>query len=1208
MFANLMFAAALLVAAPPVAVVAANATAKPDMPAPALLATPFFQVLTVADGLPSSHVYKIIEDRRGFVWIGTRDGLARYDGAAFRVWRHDAGDPGSIASNDVPTVYADRDGRIWCGGDDGLSMLDPSAGDRFIHYRHDANDVASLSSNDVWAVTSDADGTIWIGGYGGGVDRLDPASGKIAHLHKEAGSTLGLASENVLALYFDRTGRLWIGTDVGIDVREANGAIQHIDLSGVAGDGRFNVTSLVDDGDGSLLAGTRHGLLRIGKDGNATVVAGRGLNDAYAYSVVRDAAGELWVGTRNGLDRIDADGRLHSYMENSAVPGSLPGNMVLDAMQDHEGGLWFTTTEGGIARLPANWRNFSLYRNDPTNADSLSANRVQGLAEDAAGAVWAVNLGGGIDRLDPASGRVDRMTGSMPAPDKALWSILADHHDQIWIGHGRGLRVYNRNSGKFSDLPVDRKRRDALAPGMVQQMAESDSGAIWVSSNGNAMHRIDPVTHAVERFDEQNSGLRNAEVDQIGFDRDGAVIIASGAGLDRFDTTVQHFAPVPGAPASRVMEFAWAADGTLWLHRPGALEHYREQGGSLEAIERIDTKSGWPALAVGGMQVDAAGVVWVSSARGLWRFDPRTHVVRQFDAHDGLANAEFSRMQLLKRRDGSVFGSTLGGIVGFVPERVTGNPAPPPLVLENLTVRRDGHDIALDAGATTTTLAWNDRDLRLRAAALSYANPAANRYQWKMSGVDADWVGTGNRGEREYSQLPTGRHTLHLRAANASGVWSELAPLHFDQSAPPWATRWAYAGYALAALLLGWAIFRSYRARLLRRHELALAEQQRRFAEAASAAKSDFLATMGHEIRTPMTGVLGMTELLLRTPLEAKQRGYAEAIQSSGQMMLRMVNDSLDLARIEAGHLELEDAPLDLHALVGEVAALVRPLAERKDLAFDCKIESDAPRYVRGDAVRIKQVFLNLANNAIKFTDRGSVAQALARDTNGAAVFSVRDTGPGIAESTRTRLFQRFEQVQGMQRRHGGSGLGLAICQELVARMGGEIALASEEGVGSTFRVVLPLHEDVEKDKSIKAADVAQAQAATARSLNVLLVEDDATVAAVIAGLLDAQGHRVRRVEHGLAALAEIDSAPFDLALLDLDLPGLDGLALARALRAREAQTGSPRLPLIGISARSAGNEEALCLGAGMDAFLRKPITGAALQSGVNHVIKPALA
>lgn len=1208
MLANLMFAA-LLAAAPPAAAGAADATPKPGVPATPLLVTPFFQVLTVADGLPSSHVYKVIEDRRGFIWIGTRDGLARYDGAAFRVWRHDAGDAGSLASNDVPTVYADRDGRIWCGGDDGLSMLDPRAdSERFVHYRHDANDAASLSTSDVWAIAGDAAGAIWVGGYGGGVDRLDPASGAIAHLRKQVGGGPGLASDNVLALYFDRSGRLWIGTDAGIDVRAADASIRHVDLAAVSADARFNVANLIEDADGSMLASTRHGLLRIGADFAARVVVDRELNDSYAYAVVRDDAGELWIGSRDGLNRMDVNGRLYGYIENSAVPGSFPGNTAFDAMRDHEGGLWFATFEGGVARLPANWRNFSLYRNDPGNPASLSANRVQGLAEDAAGAVWTVNLGGGIDRLDPASGRVERMAGSLPAPDKALWSILVDRRDQIWIGHGRGLRVYERSSGKFSDLPVDRKRRDALAPGMVQQMAESGSGAIWVSSNGGAMHRIDPATHAIERFDEQNSGLRNAEVDQIGFDRDGAVLVASGAGLDRFDTTVQHFAPVPGAPAARVMAFAWAPDATLWLHLPGALEHYREQGDRLEAIERIDAKAGWPALAVGGIQVDATGAVWVSSARGLWRFDPRTRAVRQFDAHDGLANAEFSRMPLLRRRDGSVFGGTLAGIVGFVPERVAEDAVSPPLVLEDLTVRRGGRDIALDAAAPATALAWDDRDLRLHAAALSYANPAGNRYQWKMSGVDAGWVDTGNRGEREYSQLPAGRHTLRLRAANAGGAWSELAPLHFDQSAPPWATRWAYAGYVLAALLLAWWVLRSYRARLLRRHALALAEQQRRFAEAASAAKSDFLATMGHEIRTPMTGVLGMTELLLRTPLEAKQRGYAEAIQTSGQMMLRMVNDSLDLARIEAGRLELEDAPLDLHALAGEVAALVRPLAERKGLAFDCAIAADAPRQVHGDAVRIKQVFLNLANNAIKFSERGSVALALARAANGAAEFRVRDTGPGIAESTRARLFQRFEQAQGAQRRHGGSGLGLAICRELVARMGGEIALDSEEGVGSTFRVVLPLREDAEKDTSAQMSTVAQTQAAAARSLDILLVEDDATVAAVIAGLLDAQGHRVRRVEHGLAALAEIDSTPFDLALLDLDLPGLDGLALARTLRAREAQAHSSRLPLIGISARSAGNEEALCLAAGMDAFLRKPITGAALRAGVDCVIKQALA
>jgi signal transduction histidine kinase/ligand-binding sensor domain-containing protein len=1207
MIANLVFAALLAATSPNGA--DATAAAAPATPAPGLLATPYFQVLGVAEGLPSSHVYKIIEDRRGFIWAGTRDGLARYDGTVFRVWRHDASDPNSIASSDVPTVYADRDGRIWCGGDDGMSMFDPRTGDeRFVHYRHDPKDEKSLSTSDVWAIAGDAAGAIWAGGYGGGVDRLDPATGAITHLRKQAGSSLGLASDNVISLYFDRSRRLWIGTEVGVDMRATDGSIRHIDLAAISADGRFNVTSLIEDSDGSILAGTRHGLLRIGADLAASVVLGRELNDPYAYAMVRDDAGSLWVVTRDGVNRQDPQGRLYSYRENPSVPGSFPSNAANDAMRDHEGGLWFATSEGGIARLPANWRNFSLYRNDPGNPGSITVNRVQGLAEDATGAVWAVDVNGRIDRLDPASGSVERMNDRLAAPDKALWSVIADRRGQLWVGHGRGLRVYDLQSGKFSDLPVDRKRRDALASGLVQQMAESSSGAIWVSSNGSAMHRIDAETHAIERFDEQNAALRNAEVDQIGFDRDGALLIASGAGLDRFDTTVQHFAPVPGAPNSRVMEFAWAADGTLWLHLPGALEHYRENDGRLEAIERFDAKAGWPALAVGGMQIDAAGIVWVSSPRGLWRFDPSTRSVRQFTAHDGLANAEFSRQPLLKRRDGSIFGGTFAGIVGFVPERVAENPAPPPLALESLSVRRAGRDTALAADPGTIALDWSDRDLRIHAAALSYANPASNRYRWKMSGVDADWVDTGNRGEREYSQLPAGKHTLKLQAANASGVWNEMAPLSFDQSAPPWRTRWAFAGYALALLLLGWWASHNYRARLLRRHALALAEQQRRFAEAASTAKSEFLATMGHEIRTPMTGVLGMAELLLRTPLEAKQRGYAEAIQTSGQMLLRMVNDSLDLACIEAGRLELEDGPVDLHALVAEVAALVRPLADKKGLAFQCPIAADAPRHVRGDAVRIKQIFLNLANNAIKFTERGSVTVALARAANGATELCVRDTGPGIAAPTRARLFKRFEQAQGAQQRYGGSGLGLAICRELVARMGGEIALDSEEGVGSTFRVVLPLCEETEKENGAPVEAAASTQTAALRSLRILLVEDDATVAAVVAGLLEAQGHHVRRVEHGLAALAEIDSTPFDLALLDLDLPGLDGLALARTLRANEARTQAPRLPLIGISARSVGDEEALCLGAGMDAFLRKPITGAALRAGVDCVIKPAFA
>jgi len=229
---------------------------------------------------------------------------------------------------------------------------------------------------------------------------------------------------------------------------------------------------------------------------------------------------------------------------------------------------------------------------------------------------------------------------------------------------------------------------------------------------------------------------------------------------------------------------------------------------------------------------------------------------------------------------------------------------------------------------------------------------------------------------------------------------------------------------------------------------------------------------------------------------------------------------------------------------------------------------------------------------------------AVMRGSDGGVSLQVRDDGPGIADATRARLFQRFEQADGASRQ-GGSGLGLAICRELVACMNGRIELQSDIGKGSTFTVDLPLQEVPAPVHRVNASGVATS-AVSRDSLRVVLVEDDATVAAVLAGLLEAMGHHVRHAMNGLAALAELESAPCDVALVDLDLPGVDGLALARMLRAREAQRGTARVPLIGISARSAGDEEALCLAAGMDAFARKPLTGAALAECIDSVLRHA--
>ena len=486
-----------------------------------LYTTPYFQTLGIAAGMPSSRVYKTVQDRDGYLWFGTQDGLARYDGVGFRVYRHDPKDPDSLGGNAVTALLVDHDNRIWCGGEEsGLNMLDAGR-KRFAHYRHDAHDPASLGADDVWTIAEDDTGAIWTGSYAGGLDQLKPGATGFVHFRHDSTNPQSISSDNVLGLLPQNATGLWVGSDTGIDLIETGDNIRHVDFTGLPGAGRINAITLLDADDGSVLAGTRLGLLRIDPALTASVVAAGALTEKLVYGVVTAPSGELWVATRHGLNRLAPRGDIAKYVENPAVPGTLPGDTVFDAMRDREGNLWFATFEGGVAKLPAAWRNFSLYRNDPGNARSLSANRTLGLAAGADGSVWAVNGDGGIDRFDPVSGAVERLGESrMSAPDKALWSVLPDRFGQLWVGHARGLRVYELQSGKYADIPVDASKPDALAPGLTYHLAEDSTGAVWVSTYGSsgALHRIDAASHRVERFDADNAGLRNAEVDQIGFD------------------------------------------------------------------------------------------------------------------------------------------------------------------------------------------------------------------------------------------------------------------------------------------------------------------------------------------------------------------------------------------------------------------------------------------------------------------------------------------------------------------------------------------------------------------------------------------------------------------------------------------------------------------------------------------------------------------
>jgi signal transduction histidine kinase/ligand-binding sensor domain-containing protein/CheY-like chemotaxis protein len=1189
------------------------------------------------DGPFQGTVNAIVEDRTGFIWLGTTNGLVRYDGYSFRPFRYSPTDSNTISGNHVWSLCEDRSGSLWIGTSGrGLSRLVFSE-HRFTRYRHDPRDENSLAGNwEVPWVFEDRSGTIWVALWERGLDRylpqsdgflhrsittldaegtprgsvhriaqdgsgrlwigtrrglfrLDRPDGDLVSYRYDATNPRSLGGDYVFAIVCDRSGRLWVGSNGG-GVSRYRADTDDFDVfkhdardpASLPTDG---VVAMCADSTGWLWIGTEgEGLVRMHPEsGRCERVAPDERALETVVSLYTDGNGIVWIGTAgSGLYRHHPSKRKFQHVRHDPDhPNGLSSPHVTAVHEARDGSLWVGTVNAGLNHARVGSATFTHYRHEVRDRHSVGSDNITAIAEGADGILWIGTYGGGLSRRDPATGRFQRFVhdpaDTTSLADDRVVSLAIDRRGRLWVGtDGSGTTVFDPASGRFDNRA--QRAGDSLRDlRHVFTLLETTSGAMWVGSWGVGAACVDLATGAT-------TGYRNDPTDPASIGSDIVVSLAEGAsgatwlgtwseGLDRFDPGTQTF-------------------------------------------EHFTSADGLPGDVIFGIVVDETDAVWVSTSEGLARRDPETKRWRAYDVHDGLQSPEFVRGAYHRGRSGRIYFGGINGLNVFTPGEVLDNPHAPPIVLTSFRIR--DREVTLPPlspdPATTPRLALSHREnaISVEFAALDYAHAARNRYAYRLEGADEEWVQSGTRRFASYSHLRPGAYTLRVKGSNQDGVWNEDGvALSLIITPPPWRTWWAYTLYTLFAMATVFTLRQREMKRIRLAHELRVQRIEADKLRELDQAKSRFFANISHEFRTPLTLILGPLERLKESRAAAPAVADVEMMRRNALRLSHMIDQVLDLSKIESASFALNLRQTDVREIARVCAASFTPLAGSHglDLRLDVPAHSVLARI---DAEQIEKCLNNLLSNAVKFTPAGgnvSVRVRAESDASGRswAILRVADTGVGIPPEAVERVFDRFFQIDDeRQPSRRGTGIGLSLTRELVSLHGGTISVESTLGAGAAFTVRLPLaagDEVAERAGAERLVSEAASAAPAEREREaplVLVVEDDDDMRAYVRGVLTEVARVVEATGGELGVRMSVEHAP-DAVVCDVMMAGVDGFEACRRIK---TDPRTSHIPVVMLTARAGEESRLEGLETGADDYIAKPFSAAELRVRVRNLIE----
>jgi signal transduction histidine kinase/ligand-binding sensor domain-containing protein/AraC-like DNA-binding protein/CheY-like chemotaxis protein len=1211
-----------------------------------------FKHLTADDGLSHNSVYSINEDSLGFIWIGTRSGLNRFDGGEFKIYGNNHG----LKNSYVNAIFKDSKGRIWVGTQEGGLGRYNYETDDFTSWSNRSNDSTSISQDNVLSIGEDFAKNIWVGTHDGGLNRYDEQKNEFVRIRFPQKTIEDQSVSRITAMFFENDSILWLGTYNGLFRYN----IKLNRLFPTKTNGKFLdfwVTSFYNEDGRTLWIGTKEGLVKFDKISSNTEYIDIS-NSQLSSDLVTDLkilpSGRLMVATDGGgLNIVDLNThKIEVYKSDPNDPYSLSNNSVYKIFIDRYDALWIGNYIGGINYYNKfDWK-FKAIRHELNNPASLSDNHVRTFYEDRQGNIWIGTLGG-FNLYDSKTRKFksytfDKLSLNSLSSNSVL-SIYEDQKGDLWIGtFGGGICIFDKQKKSFIKYRNPDDVSNSLDKANIYCMVETNNKKLCIASLGG-IYLIDLNSGRLKRFMSSNSKLSNNTIKALCKDRFGNIWIGSNRGLNRFDPESETFDvflhsmdSTNSLSSNRVLTIYESLDGNIWIGTEGGgISIYNPVK---KEFNTITTNDGLPDNVVNSIIQDNSGNFWISTNKGLVLYDIKKGMIRTYTIADGLQGNEFYQNAVLKSTNGNIYLGGPNGFNAFDPAQLTYKSITPKVILTDLyisnkPVRVKEPNSAIDKQLfllNTITLPYQS-NFEIHFAVLGMNSKSKYLCAYYLKGSNNGWTDYKNIRSAYFSNLLPGDYIFEVKAIGSGGYDSESkASIRIVILPPWWKTWWAFVFYAITLGSLLFIFMRINYLKVKAKHQLIAEIKEKEQLEELNSMKLRFFTDISHEFKTPLTLILGHLDNLKQASVD-KRTETMNGIENNAKRLLMLINQLLEFRKAENGLMMLKASKGNIITLLDTIKDSFNELAEKKRIQFDLRCIEPIPE-LWFDSEKIEKIVFNLLSNAFKATDEGGsiiieldISNAIQRrglvESVDYLMIRVIDTGRGIAPNEIDMIFERFYHSQNISNSNivsENSGIGLAYSKRLVDLHHGEISVNSQLGLGTTFTIKLPLGKDHLSNEEIKEeSDVRlkmDYQAATKQILDnnlepielqqvdtnlpiMLIVDDNHEVCNVLMNRYKSNYYVVTAYD-GESGFKKANRYLPDIVISDVMMPIVDGFLFCNMMKTNLITS---HIPIILLTAKSGEENQISGMTAGADAYISKPYNPQLLDVTVQNLFQNRL-